>query len=130
MARNSTIKCSNCFRVSTGATEVLTDVKSINNRLGLLLLTSKGELLGDPEYGTNLMRYIYEKNYYILHDSIVEEIITAIEKYEPAIIVTSEDITVSSYDNRVDISISYYMRNTGDLEILELSIARRSENNE
>lgn len=130
MTRNSTIKCPNCFKVSTGNTQVLTDSKSINNRLGLLLLTSKGELLGDPNYGTNLMRYIYENNNYILHDSIVEEILTAVDTYEPAIYLSADDITITPHDNKVDISIAYYIKNTGELEIFELSLAKEDENNE
>ncbi len=68
---------------------------SLQNLL-LLLWSNKGELFGDPYYGTNLKRFLYEQNDAILRDLIIDDIYTAIKLFMPQITVERKDITLKS----------------------------------
>lgn len=125
----NTIKCPNCFSVASGKVSVISEIESINNCIGLLLRSSRGELVGDPMFGTNLMKMMYEPNDYILQDSVRSEIVTAINKYENRVYVTESDIDVSSDDNVVDVSISYYVKKTGEIGVFQFSLLREDYNN-
>lgn len=129
MTSYNTIRCPNCFSVSTGNTVMITDIESINNCIGLLLRTSKGELVGDPMFGTNLMRMIYEPNDYILQDSVRSEIVTAVSKYENRVYITEQDISITSEDTTVYVSLSYYVKKTGEIGTFQLSLLREDYNN-
>ena len=54
--------------------ELSSDTKSINECLGILLRTRPGELLGDPEYGCNLIERIFMYNGVLIQKLIKEEI--------------------------------------------------------
>lgn len=71
---------------------------SLQNLL-LLLWSNKGELFGDPYYGTNLKRYLFDQNDIILRDLIIDDIYTTIKLFMPQIIVDRKDIIIKS-DNR------------------------------
>ena len=42
-----------------GSTVLIEDKKAISQNLSLMLLSTKNSQLGDPNYGTNLKRLIY-----------------------------------------------------------------------
>lgn len=129
MTSYNTIRCPNCFSVSTGKTVLISDIESINNCIGLLLRTSRGELVGDPMFGTNLMKLMYEPNDYILQDSVKSEIVNAIDKYENRVYITEQDISVVSEDTIVYITLSYYIKKTGEIGTFQLSLLREDYNN-
>ena len=68
---------------------------SLQNLL-LLLKSNKGELFGDPYYGTNLKRYLYDQNDVILRDLVADDLYTAIKLFMPQITVDRSDITIKS----------------------------------
>ena len=61
------------------------NVQSINECLGILLRTRPGELLGDPDYGCYLIDRVFQYQGIIVDELIKEDILTAVEKYEPRI---------------------------------------------
>lgn len=128
MPRDNTISHPECFSIVTGMTSLSTGTKSIDECLGLLIRTSKGELLGDPAYGTNLMKYIYEPNDLILRDMVIEDLTTAIKNYETRIIVASSDIEVVIDKEYMYITINYLMKNTGTYETFTIYLLRGTYN--
>ncbi len=124
MIGETTIKFPNITNLVSGKNLFSKNYESINECLGLLLRTSKGELLGDPQFGCNLMRYIYEPNDAILQDIAREDIVSAISKYEPRVTVNADDIEIYSENEKVYITISYYINSTGTTNSYELVMLR------
>ena len=89
--------------------------KSINECLGILLRTRPGELLGDPNYGCNLINRVFMYNGVIIESLIKEDIALAVSKYEPRIIVNENDVTIIRDYNTVKIYILYTIKDTGEL---------------
>lgn len=124
----STISHPKCFDLNSGKTSISKTNVSIEQSLRLLLTTAKGELLGDPFYGTNTLAYINEPNDLVLRDEIIDDYITAINAYEKRVVVGEEDIVITQTDSKVDISITYYMKELGKTGTFELSMLRGDYN--
>lgn len=93
--------------------KLVSDKVAIETSLKALLSTSKGELLGDPLYGTNILKYVYNTNDVILADIIRTEICTAVSKYEKRITVKEKNIKVYREINNINIIIQYQINSTG-----------------
>lgn len=124
MISETTINFPNITNLTTGKNTFSTDYESINECIGLLLRTSKGELLGDPQFGCNLMRYMHEPNDEILRDIAREDIVSAISRYEPRVTVTTDNIDIYSEDEKVYVTISYIINTTGTTSSYNLVMLR------
>lgn len=124
----STISHPKCFDLNSGKTSTSISNVSIEQSLRLLLTTAKGELLGDPFYGTNTLVYINEPNDLVLRDEIIDDYITAISTYEKRVTVGEEDIEIIQTDSKIDVSITYYMKELGKTGTFELSMLRGDYN--
>lgn len=113
-----------CFDKNSGRTSVNYNNVSIEQSLRLLLLSSRGELIGDPFFGTNLMMYINEPNDIVLEDMIINDFLYAINRYEKRISVSENDIHISGTDAKVNIEIGYYIVQLGTYKTFELSVLR------
>lgn len=60
-----------------------TDDRAIKSDLMHLIMTNKGERFYNPEFGTNLRRYIFEPNDNFTYSQIRDEIIDTVKKYIP-----------------------------------------------
>lgn len=96
--------------------------KSINECLGVLLRTRKGELLGDPDYGCNLLERIFMYNGLIVEQLIREDILDAVSKYEPRINMTSNDIIIEQDTRTVRIYLQYEIKTSGEINEFNLEI--------
>ena len=72
-------------------------VDAINQSLKAVFYSNKGELLGDPTYGTDLIKRVFELKTNRTLTDVKEIIIETIAKYIPTISVGLSDITI--YDN-------------------------------
>ena len=84
---------------------VIKDHKATASNLKLLLLSDKTSLFGDPYYGTSLKKLTFEQNNQVLRDLIIDDIYTAIITFMPQIMVKRDDITVTSDNAHVYVSI-------------------------
>lgn len=75
------------------------------SNLKLMLLSNKKSLLGDPYYGTNLKKLIFEQNNQVLKDLIIDDIYTSILTFMPQLVLSRNDITVTSDKHKVYINI-------------------------
>lgn len=101
------------------------DSKAIRADLMHLLLTRKGERLYNPEFGTDLMRFIYEPNDSLTYSDIKLDIQTTVKKYIPTLNV--DNITVTSNpeneykaDVRIDYTITDDIFKESDFVIISL----------
>jgi phage baseplate assembly protein W len=101
------------------------DSKAIRADLMHLLLTRKGERLYNPEFGTDLMRFIFEPNDSLTYSDIKLDIQTTVKKYIPTLNV--DNITVTSNpeneykaDVRIDYTITDDIFKESDFVIISL----------
>lgn len=106
----------------TGKTILSTEYKSINECLGILLRTRQGELLGDPNYGCKLIERIFMYEGVIIETILKEDILDAVEKYEPRITLNEENITIVQNSSLVSIYLTYVIRETGQINQFNLEI--------
>jgi phage baseplate assembly protein W len=107
--RKSVIKDIDATLGSQGDFNEISDINVLIRSIGNLLLTSRGTYIGDPEYGCNLYKYIYEPADNITMQDIYMELERSIKRYE-----TRGDISynVIFFSNKkgfiVNLYISYY----------------------
>lgn len=104
--------------VTKTKTGIARDYDATLQNLKMLLFSEKGELFGDPYFGTGLMRYLYDPNDTIAHDLLIDEIYVAIATFMPQIKITRKDITITTDGtvvlceiralNRVDFQTNLY----------------------
>ena len=78
-----------------------TDQNAIKADLMHLLLTRKGQRLYNPDFGTDLLRYIFEPNDERTLAEVKEEVATSVKKYLPKLLVTSLTVTKSDENEHV-----------------------------
>lgn len=91
--------------ISLNQTQIVKDLDATKQNLGCLLHSHKRTLLGDPNFGINLRKLIYESNNDILRDLVVDDLYVAIKSFMPQIKVLRQDIEVNSVGNSVVVSI-------------------------
>lgn len=77
---------------------------SYSSNLLLLLLTEKGERYYESDYGTNLLKYIFESNDTLTSTQVEEEIKETVSLYIPEIKITS--VTFNWNENEAGQKIS------------------------
>lgn len=72
-----------------------------------VILTPKGSRLRMPNFGTDIMKYIFNPNDELTWDQIEGEINAAITEYVPRVSSVSVDINMSEDDNGATLKITY-----------------------
>lgn len=115
MLFTNSVKFPRIFNLTSGNTDVDGEYVSINRCLALLLLTAKGELLGDPDYGCTLYENLFNGYTNTECEQIKDEVVKAITKYEKRIEVNTTDISIepdSNDEHRYKIHINYKLKNS------------------
>lgn len=81
------------FDNDTGQVEMVSDLDDIRESLNILLSTSLGERVMQPDYGCNLNDYMFEALSNDLIGLIKHHVENAILFYEPRIIAENVDVT-------------------------------------
>ena len=113
--------------VTKTKTGLVQDYNATLQNLKLLLFSEKGELFGDPYFGTGLMRFLYDPNDVVLQDILIDEIYTAIAVFMPQIKIERKDITIISDGTRVVCEIfamnrADFQTNLYTIPLLEASV--------
>ena len=90
-------------RTTTNVTE---DYFATLQNLKMLLYSNKGELFGDPYFGSNLKRYLYDQNDVILRDILIDDIYTAIITFMPQLRLERSNIMINSEGNKIIVTIA------------------------
>src|ERR1700709_2477545 len=83
------------FDIETGSVEMVSDETDIRESLNILLSTSLGERVMQPEYGCNLTDYMFESLNSTLIGIIKHHVENAILYYEPRIVAENVDVTAA-----------------------------------
>ena len=106
---------------NTGATKIIYDRDATKQNLKLLLMSTKQSLLGDPNYGTNIKKLIFEQNNAILRDIVIDDIYTNIQTFLPQIRVERKDIELTPEGKTLYVNIK--AKNMLDYNFEDISLA-------
>lgn len=120
MANNRTISIKFPFRDDETNGKLLkmntTTVDDIRSSLYFFISTKKGERWYDPDFGTRLHEFIFEKNDGITAREIRDSIKTDVEKYFNNVTIQEIAIDQSENTNRLTINISFIYTNLYNTE--------------
>jgi phage baseplate assembly protein W len=104
------------FNKSTGTVEIVSDEEDIRQSLHILLSTSLGERVMQPDYGCNLQDYVFESLNSTTIGYIKERVANSILYYEPRIVVEQIEVTSEGSDDNLEgrflIKITYSIPGT------------------
>ena len=90
---------------NSNKTAIVKDKEATEQNLKSLLASFKKTLLGDPYFGSNLQKILFEHNNVVLQDLVIDDIYSAITAFMPQIRVIRDNITVTSDGNTVIVNI-------------------------
>lgn len=101
------------FDRSSGSVGLVSAENDICESLQILLSTSLGERVIQPNYGCNLRDFIFEPLSPTVTSSIKEQLRTSILYHEPRILLNSLDLSMDEeLEGRVKLTIDYTIINT------------------
>lgn len=110
-------------KIFSGTRTLLKDDSSaILQNIHLVLETCKGELIGDPEFGSKLKKYMYEQNNYILRDIIIDDLLVCLQHYIPQIGLNRKGITLESKGESIIATINCINRLDGTSNLYQISL--------
>lgn len=131
MLYTKSIKYPDAFDLVSGETLLSDGTKSINQCIGLILTTGKGELLGDPDFGCTLYEMLFDQYSDAEEVLIKKEIVDSISKFEQRVTVSEQDITIIEdndqigHKNRYKITINYTVNNTSKINTTSVIVEER-----
>ena len=105
-----------------GTTTVSHQLKKFREDLSILLLTKKGTMIGDPNYGSNLHQLLFQPASNGTAAAIREEIRDCVETYFDNTRVNY--INVSFIEDRVEIELNVRILNSTKGDLLYLTFTR------
>tara|TARA_B100000579_G_scaffold137309_1_gene111420 strand:+ start:9790 stop:10182 length:393 start_codon:yes stop_codon:yes gene_type:complete len=90
------------------------DASAIKQAIISVLLTNKGERLMNPQYGSDIRRYLFEPLDYGTSYQIKENIRFSLDKFEPRIVVSNINCVPNFDDNGFDVDLTYTIRGTDE----------------
>lgn len=97
--------------------------EGVKSRVLHVILTPKGQKLRDPEFGTDLIRYIFNSKDDMLFSNIKSEIASQISKYVPE--VEFRDIEVYEDENNehgIIISVEYGVKRGNKIDVTTVAV--------
>jgi phage baseplate assembly protein W len=99
--------------------------QAIKSDLMHLILTQRGQRLYNPNFGTNLLKFIFEPNDSITLSGIKEEITTVVKKYLPKLQINDISVVESEESEyaavvRIDYTITDGVFETSDFLIINI----------
>lgn len=104
------------FNHEAATVELVSNVEDINQSLNILLSTSLGERVMQPEYGCNLEDYLFESLSSTMIGYIKDRVMNSIIYYEPRIRVEKIEVTaddsVELFEGKFTIVVEYTIPGT------------------
>ena len=86
--------------------------EKVNSEIAHVILTPKGSRLRMPEFGTDLIKYIFEPSDSISWEGVENEIKNSVKNYVKNVEITKVDVLQNEGDdNSVYIDVNYILRN-------------------
>lgn len=101
------------------------DADAIKSDLMHLLLTKKGQRLYNPDFGTNLIQYIFEPNDSASFQQIKDEITASVKRYLPKLQINNINVNESDESEyaaevRIDYTVTDGVYTEEDFVVIKL----------
>lgn len=106
----------------TYKTNLVENRDAVEQNLILLLKSTKSSLFGDPYYGTNIKKLLFNQNDSVLVDILIDDIYVAILDFMPQIIVQRKDIVITSYKQDIFVEINCINRQDMTLNLYSIKL--------
>lgn len=93
---------------------VKTNEEAIKESLRNLILTDKGERLFQPNLGSDVKATLFENVTPVTLKILEEKVRDVINNYEPRVSIIDVDVTSVYDDNKVQVTIYFYVKNRED----------------
>ena len=90
------------------------DASAIKQAIVNLLLTNKGERLMNPNYGSDIRKYLFEPLDYGTAAQIKGNIQSTIDRFEPRISISDLKCLPNFNDNGFDVEMTYIIRGSDE----------------
>ena len=100
------------------------DVAAVKQAIKTLLLTNKYERPFSPLFGSDITKYLFELAYDETEDEIRDDIINAIEVYEPRAEVIDVLVNVLPDQNSISVTVEFKVISTDEISSLTTTLSR------
>lgn len=100
------------------------DKEAIRSNMLALLHSERNTLFGDPYFGCQLKKYMFEQSTSIVVDLLIDHLYTTIVTFMPQVYITRKDINIyvdSKNSIKANINYRYVVDNTTDLFTIKLT---------
>ena len=102
------------FQAEAGSNPATTDsLESVGESLRRILLTQRSELVMAPNYGSDILKYVFENLDPMLTEYLKADIQAAIAQFEPRAIIRR--MIPTQIDSTISIEIQYVLKTTGQI---------------
>lgn len=115
------------FSVVSGNTDLSVEVDSINQSIRLILMTARGELFGDPNFGSRLHEYLFDYSGEALYGLLRSEIASVLNGQESRITVFEDNISFKESGTTLLVDIKYTIRYTNHSSETTLLIKKEED---
>ena len=113
--------------LSTATANLRQDKEAVRSNVLLLLQSEQNTLFGDPYYGTQLKRILFEQASHIIVDLVIDEIYTTLVTFIPQIFIKREDITLSSDGTDIYVQLKYTLIMDNSVDIYTINLTDTDE---
>lgn len=89
------------------------DIDAINNSIRNILLTKRGSVPGKPLFGSDIETPLFNQMDHITESLIQKGVISALNEFEPRIIILDVEIKAIPEYNKYVINVTYEYRDKG-----------------
>lgn len=86
-------------------TNTVEDYDATLQNLTMLINSEKRGLFGDPYFGTNVKKYMFDQNDAVLADILIDDIYTAVATFMPQLIIERKNIAIINEGTKIIINI-------------------------
>lgn len=115
------------FSIVSGNTDLSAEVESINQSIRLILTTARGELFGDPVFGSRLHEYLFNYSGEALYSLLRTEIVSVLSSQESRVTVFEDGISFEEKDEVLVINIKYTIRYTNHTSEMSLLVKKEED---
>lgn len=114
----------NMFDVGSGKVGIVSGDTASRQAMKCVCLSSVGELLGDPMFGSDIKSLIFELKNQLFVTLAKQKLSEAINKYVKTVQVNASDISFQLEQNntKVKLVINYNSKLTGEVNLLEMTV--------
>lgn len=96
------------------------DADLLKQSIYQILMTGRGERVQRPDFGSNVLRYVFESNNELLGELLRAEVQAALGRFEPRVSIV--DIRVVRNDNDIRLDIDYIINATRQQDTLAVPL--------